>query len=138
VGTVGAVLRTAMDDAAVSVTAVVAVVGGGVAVVVVTSTGEPSRSGTRGCEAPDAGGGIGAVLFGFVVDVVGAGFAVVVVTARVVVVVTDTIVVVVEDGSGAVVVVSSGPSAITPAALVARQNATAPIQTQRLRRTPSC
>jgi hypothetical protein len=129
--------------AAFCVTAATLVDGGGAVagdVVVETST-DPSRSGTRVCDGPDAGGGIGAVLFGFVVDVVVDDR---VVEVFVVVVVVDAGVVTTVLVVGLVVVVCSGGGsvgrpvcALTPAAPVSRHTTSAPKQTQGPRRTPS-
>lgn len=121
-------------------TVVGAVVDGGTPVVVVISTGEPIRSGTRVWDGPDAGGGTGAVLFFVVVAVVAPRPVVVVLLRAVVVVVTsggavvDGGVVVVGAGGG-VVVVGSSTCARTPVAVIPEQIASAPNQTQRLRRT---
>ena len=137
VSPVGAFFCAAIG-ASFCVTAATLVDGGGAVtgdVVVETST-DPSRSGTRVCDGPDAGGGIGAVLLGFVVDVVVdervvEGFVVVVVVDAGVV---TTVLVVVVGFSGEVVV--GMVCALTPAAPVSRNTTSAPKQTQGPRRTP--
>jgi hypothetical protein len=107
-------------------------------VVLVTSTGVPSKSGTSVCEGPDAGGGTGAVR---------ATAVVVEDVARVVVLVVVELVLVGVVGvvgvDGAVVVVGSGSGSVgtvcarAPSAPVARQSASALTQTQVLRRIAS-
>ena len=130
-----------MFDAATSLVTAVRGARGTVAAVVVVedsmSTGVPSRSGTRVCVGPDAGGGTGAVLRAAVVLV---AFVVVVVVVGRVVEVVDVVVGVSTDVDGEVVGAGSvvvGTCARASRPTLTRQNASAPKQRQITRRTAS-